>query len=702
MLPSLIEAASTLLTWPLIGFVVLGTLIGLVFGALPGLGGVVALSLLIPITFGMDPTAAIVLFAATMGGTAFGGSVSAILINTPGTPPNAATCFDGYPLAQQNRAAEALGTSATASLLGAFVGLIVLVALIPFTREIILSFGPPEFFWLAVLGLTLIGVLTEGSILKGVISGGFGLMVSFIGYSNVTADYRFGFGTLFLWEGIEVIAAFIGIFAIAEIMRLSVDDTTIAEDAAAMSGSVLKGVTNVLTQPILLLRSAAIGVLIGMVPGVGGSVANFIAYGQAVQTSKDPKSFGTGNPSGIIASEAANDAKDGGSLLPALIFAIPGSAGSAILLGGLIFHGVTPGRNLIEGDIAILFMIVLALLFSNILTSLIGLASAKHLARITMVPVRLLIPIILTVSLVGAYATRGAPGDIVVAVVFGFLAFGMVVFDYSRVALVLALILGPIVERYLLQSLSISDSGYWILVNRPISQLLIAIALIGIAIPVIRSRRSDAEASAKPSSVPDPGTVDGDPLATLAPRLSQWLPRSVTTVIYRSHGSYDRLFAALLLLFTGVLVIKSLHYTPRTRLVTLVIGIPTILLLGALLTHSTSFGSSTDDAGPRPAGDEVADTGPPDEGDEARADPFATRHRILRSSVWILALLAATFLFGFLLSIAAYLLAYFRRSADLSWSKTLRYTAVIWLVIVILFEVVLGFRLYDGVLWGLA
>ena len=490
-------ALGSVLAWPTIAFIVVGTLIGMVFGALPGLGGTVALALLIPITFGMDSSWAMVLFGSTLGGVAFGGSISAILINVPGTGPNAATLLDGYPMARQGRAGEALGVSATASAMGAIFGLIILVGLLPVAREIILAFSSPEFFWLAILGLTIIAVTTHGQLLKGIIAGGIGLMLSFIGYNPVTGVYRYGFGTEYLWDGIELVPALIGLFAIAEVINLTTQGGTIADtEMIENRGGVLKGVKYVLTHPSLFLRSAAIGTLIGIVPGAGGTVANFISYMQAVQTSDDPDSFGHGNPAGVLASEAANDSKDGGALLPAVVFGIPGSAAIAVLLGGLILHGLNPGRQLLGENLPLLFTLIFALLFANILTSVIGLSTANQVAKLTRVRVSLLTPGILVVSLVGAFALRNNMGDVVIAVLFGILGYAMIAFGYSRVAVVIALILGPIAERAFLQSRMISDVGYWIFVNRPISLALIVLTLVSLSLPVVRTQlRRRAEAS---------------------------------------------------------------------------------------------------------------------------------------------------------------------------------------------------------------
>lgn len=484
-------ALETIFTWPTVGILVIGTIIGLVFGMFPGLGGPVALALLIPVSFGMDQGNAIVLFGSAMGGVTFGGSVTAILINTPGTAPNAATMFDGYPLARQGRAGEAIGASATSSAIGAIIGLVILVLLIPVARNVILAFQPPEFFWLAVLGLTVIAAVSQDNMIKGLISGALGMVVSFIGWRGVVSTYRYGFGTDYLWDGINIVIALLGVFAVAEIINLTTENKTIAKtDVTTDWRDTVSGIKQTLVKWPLILRSSIIGTLIGIVPGAGGTVATFIAYMQAQMTSKDPDSFGKGNIEGVIASESANDSKDGGALLPTVVFSVPGSAVMVVLLGAFLLHGITPGRALLTDDLPILATLILALVFSNILTSSIGIAAANQLSRLTRVPIKLIVPSVLAVVFVGAYVLRNNIIDVGVVILFGFLGYWMISFGYSRVAFVLGLILGPIAERGFLQGLAISDTGVWIFFTRPISFVLIVLTVLSLTLPIIRGIRS--------------------------------------------------------------------------------------------------------------------------------------------------------------------------------------------------------------------
>lgn len=471
-------------------YIFLAMLLGLIAGIFPGLGGPVALALLIPITFPLDANVALMILAANLGGTAFGGSITAILLNTPGDAPNAATLFDGYPLTRQGRAGEALGASAMASASGAILGVILLVITIPFIRQLTVAFHSVDIFWLALLGLATIAVVTRGSILADLIAGGFGLMLAFHGLNPVTGTARFTWGQNYLLSGIPLIPLIIGLFAVAEMIKLIGEGTTIAEGEVISGGGVLKGVRSVVENWSVFLRSSLIGWIIGVVPGAGGTVANFLAYLQAQGTSDDPDSFGKGNIQGVIASEAANDAKDGGSMVPTLGLGIPGSASTAVIIGAFIINGVTPGPLLFRENLQLVFIIVFALVISNVLTSLIGLVSAKYLVKVTKVSITTVAPIVVVVALIGSFVVRNQIGDVALAVVFGLVGFLMIKFDASRVALIIAVVLAPIAEQNFHRALQISRGDAAILYARPLSLLLIILTVVVLLYPVYRTVRA--------------------------------------------------------------------------------------------------------------------------------------------------------------------------------------------------------------------
>jgi TctA family transporter len=474
-----------MLTWPAPLYLVLGTLLGMLFGILPGLGGPQVLALLLPVTYGMDVNLAIVLLVGAMSAIAFGGSIPAILINTPGTGQSAATCFDGFPLAQQGKAGMAIGAAATASCLGAIFGAIILTLILPIGRLVVLAFSYPEYFMLALMGLSVIAVVSKGSLWKGMISACLGLILSTIGYDPVTGSVRFTFGSDYLWDGIRLMPAFIGLFAVGEALDLFLKRGKIAQiDYRGKIGGVMEGVKAVFHHFGLFLRCSTVGTLVGIIPGVGGAVSNFLAYGHAVQVSKDPEKFGTGDIRGVIAPEAGNDAKDGGALVPTLIFGIPGSLEMAVFLGALILLGLEPGPRMMIDNPEVILVLIYTLVAGNILVALIGLFGAGFLVKITYVPTSLLAPVIFMLALMGAYLVHGMLADVIVAVIFGVLAFAMKRFDFSRIAVVIAIVLGGLAQKTFHQTLMLwGFKGFF---NRPISLGLFIITVAMILVPYVR------------------------------------------------------------------------------------------------------------------------------------------------------------------------------------------------------------------------
>ncbi len=482
-----LTALDTVLTPIGIVLIVLGAVLGLVMGAIPGLGGPVAIALLIPLTFHLRTEDAFIIMAATLGGVAFGGSVTAILLNIPGDAPNAATLLDGYPLAKQGRGGEAVTASALSSATGATIGIILFVILIPFVRPIVLSFWSPELFWLAVFGLAVLATVTRGSILSDLIAGAFGLVLAFHGLNAVTGSARFTWGTTYLLDGFTLIPVIIGLFAVAEMIKLVSEGRKIAEDGS-VHGGVVDGVKSVFNSKWTVIRGSIIGWFIGVVPGVGGTVANFVAYYQEVQWSNDPDSFGKGNIKGVIASEAANDAKDGGTMLPTLALGIPGSASTAVLLGAFLVHGIQPGPMLFDQHVDLIFIILFSLLFSNFVTSTIGVLLANRLVRVTQTPTVVLAPVVLFISFVGAFMFRNNFGDIAIAGAFGVLGYLMIKFGMSRIILIIALILGPVAEANFHRSLQYSQGDFAIFYSRPISAVIIVLTVVILLLPVLQAQ----------------------------------------------------------------------------------------------------------------------------------------------------------------------------------------------------------------------
>jgi putative tricarboxylic transport membrane protein len=454
-------------------YTTVGAAFGYLFGFLPGLTGSVALSLLIPITFGLNAQNSMMLLAGTLGGVCFGGSVTAILINAPGTGSNAATAIDGYVLSQQGRAGEALGASALSSFLGHLIGIGVLIASIPIMTKMVLAFGPAEWFSLGLGGLFLISTVSEGTLINGIIAGCFGLLLSMHGINPIVGGQRFTFGQMWLWDGIQMLPVIIGMMALSEMATLYGKDRTISVTGTVNKGGTFKGMKEVLRRLPLVGLCGTIGVLIGAIPGVGGNISTWVALSTAKQLSKNPETFGKGNIEGIIAPESANDATEGGALIPLISLGIPGSPSTAVLLGAFIMHGLQPGQKLLTQQLDV----VLALSFSHLLGAFIacsiGLALATKLAKITTISSNTLAPVLAVICLSGAYAPRQRMSDVFLAVLFGIVGYLMKKCNIPKVPVILGLILGSLIEFSFQTTMQLTTNGMWIFVTRPYSLIFL-------------------------------------------------------------------------------------------------------------------------------------------------------------------------------------------------------------------------------------
>lgn len=470
-------------------FLTMGMALGLVFGAIPGLGGTTALALLLPLTYGMDPISALALSGGVMGAVPMGGSISAILLNTPGSAPNAATCLDGYPLAQQGKAGLAIGAAASANSIGGLIGTLSLLVVLPIARQLVLAFGPPEFFLLSMLGLIMVATSTRrGRMIRGLVAVGLGLMISMVGYDQVNGGVRYTFGIQYLWDGVHLVPALIGLFAGAEMINLWVKGGAVAHMPSNVRVTrTLDGLLETFRQWPTVLRGSLIGTAVGAIPGVGGTVAAFLSYSMTVQVSKDPDSFGKGNIQGVIAPEAAINAKDASALIPTLAFGIPGSAEMAVFLGILVLHGLQPGPLILTHNQVEIYGLVWSLTASCIFASLIGLVLVRPLSRVTLLPSTILVPIVLCVALIGSWAVDQTIENPILTVVFALLGYTMIRLDYPRLPIVISLVLGAGIERNFHQSLTMSDGTWSIFLFRPLSLGLVLCIVAALVLAPLRT-----------------------------------------------------------------------------------------------------------------------------------------------------------------------------------------------------------------------
>ncbi|MBI4186097.1 MAG: tripartite tricarboxylate transporter permease [Chloroflexi bacterium] len=454
-----------------------GSIVGLIIGVLPGIGMVLGMALFLPFVFVMRPEDALT-FLVALGSTAVtAGSITAILLNIPGEAASIATLMDGYPMSQKGQAGRALGAALTSSVMGGVFSGLLALGMVFLILPMILAITSADMVFLILLGLAFIGVLGTGSTLKGLISGGLGLMIGFMGVQLISAVPRFTFGSIYLYEGIGMIPLAMGLYAIPEMIELASKGGNIAKAEVVIKGmrEVLEGIKDVFRHWLLWLRSTMVGYIVGVIPGIGIGVAPFVAYGQAKRASKHPERFGTGIVEGVIAPESSNNAVQGGALLTTLALGIPGSASMAILLGAFLMLGLIPGPKMMIDHLDLSLTLLLVVIFGNVIGALICLLAAPYLAKVALVSVRILVPSILVIILVSTFVQEQRFSDVIIALVFTGLGLAMNKYGYSRAALFLGYILGPLFEKYLFVALQISGPLFFV---RPISLTLILILLV--------------------------------------------------------------------------------------------------------------------------------------------------------------------------------------------------------------------------------
>ncbi|SNS06029.1 putative tricarboxylic transport membrane protein [Antarctobacter heliothermus] len=472
-------------------FVIPGLLIGLVFGAIPGLQVSMAMALFLPLTFSMDFIQSIMFLTSIFTGGVYGGGVTAILMNIPGSSSSVATAFDGYPMACKGQQNQALGLSLGASVIGAFIGYAALFLLIQPLAVVVLKLGPLEMVLVIAWGLTLIATLSEKSVAKGLLAGMLGLVLSQVGMSS-TGVLRATFGSSYLLDGVQVVPAMIGIFAASELLRIRERQTlSTTEDIPSIAfGPIIRAMFSTFRYPSVLLRGSGIGVLIGAVPGVGSSVANLVAYGEARRTSRRPEDFGTGIPEGVIAAESANSSSEGGSMTALLALGIPGGAATAVLMAAFSYHNIVGGPSLIRDQGDLVYAIILGNIVQVLLLGIVGLLVLRILGMVIKVPLRYLIPSVLALCAWGGFGVAGTIAGPLTVAVFACLGWLMRRHNYPVAATVIALLLGGMAEGEMVRSLQISGGhlGAYLL-ERPISMLLFALMLLSIGAAALKALR---------------------------------------------------------------------------------------------------------------------------------------------------------------------------------------------------------------------
>ncbi|MBS1303371.1 tripartite tricarboxylate transporter permease [Loktanella sp. SALINAS62] len=478
---NIINAAPGLLDPAVILAMIAGTAIGIAVGALPGLSATMGIAVLIPLTFTMEPLVALGMIAGIYNGSMYGGSIPAILLRIPGTPAGIATVFDGHEMAKQGKARLALDISLVSSSLGSAVSAVALLLVAPPLAMIALKFGPADYFWLAVFGMTTIAVLLAGNPAKGILSACFGLVVGIVGIDGISGAERFTFNTLELISGVHIIVLLTGLYAIPPAIDLLMGRNAI-ETGEIELGDRSKGFKWSSLIPTWI-RASAIGLVIGLIPALGGNIAALMAWNEERRYSKNKANWGKGEPAGLAAPECANNADTAATLIPALTLGIPGNAVAAVILGALLVHGLQPGPELFRANAEVTYGFMLTMLVTSGLMFVIGKLGAKAYVNVLRVPRQILGPMILALTVVGVYAIHNSIFEVVLMLCFGLIGFAMERMAIPTAPAVLAVILGPIAEENLRRSLLISGDNLWYLVQSPISIVLAVLVLVALAAP---------------------------------------------------------------------------------------------------------------------------------------------------------------------------------------------------------------------------
>lgn len=477
ILSGIIHGGASLLNPFILLLILSGTVFGIIVGSLPGLTSTMGVALLVPLTFGMSAEMGLALLGAIYCSSTYAGAISAILLNIPGTPANCCTLLDGHPMTLRGESGRAISLATAASAVGGFLSIFALLFMAPPLAEFALKFGAQEYFLLAIFGVSVIASLSERNIIKGLYSGLFGLFLSIVGMHPLTGDIRFTMGIPELFNGVPLVIALIGLYSIPEVIAILGSQKETIRQTRKIGSGLVRSMMEIFNYKMLSLRATIIGTIVGIIPGAGSSIASFVAYDDAKRSSKNAQEYGKGSPEGLIASETANNAVIGGSLVPALTLGIPGNAVSAVLLGGLMIHGLKPGPTLFLENSSVVYSFIMSLFVSNLVFVPVGLFIARDCVRLIETPPSILGPLVIGLAVIGSYAINMSVVEIWIMVAIGLAGYLMKELDIPREPMVLGLVLGSMAEGELSRALS--------LVHGNIPQLLISMARSPLSLVII-------------------------------------------------------------------------------------------------------------------------------------------------------------------------------------------------------------------------
>ena len=645
----------------------IGIAIGFVVGILPGLGGPTAMALMLPFVFKMSAVEAFAFLLGMTAVTATTGDITSVLFGVPGEPTTASTIVDGHAMARNGETGRALGAVLMSSLVGAVFAGVALGAAVPIIRPLVLSFGSPEFFMLSILGISFVAALSGEDALKGLVAGGIGLMLATIGLDPISGIQRYTFGQLFLWDGVGLVPITIGFYAIPETIELAVLGTSISTKEVGQLGGVMEGVKDTFRHWWLVIRCSALGTLTAIIPGMGAATTQWLAYAHAVQSSPNKERFGKGDVRGVLGPGAANNSTLGGSLITTIAFGVPASVIMAILLGAFIIQGIVPGPDMLlpppKGHLDLTYSFVWVIIISNIITVAVCFLFLGPIARVTQVRGGIIIPIILILIYLGAYAEKNAFEDMLVVLFFGALGWIMEKLEWPRPPVLLGLVLGPLAENRLFLSTDNYGSAW---IARPAVLGILALTLFGIFYPMIKSRREEQEK----------------------------LRESVTArAQMEAPGQHQIRFGAAALFTTAIVILLALalwesrNFGYRAGLFPWVIGIPTLILaIGQLIRDL--YGKKKE---------KIAGLA---ESVETHIDvpPELVRHRTISILCWTIGFFVAIWLLGFSYAVPLTIFLYLKFAGKENWPITIGVTFFSWLFYWSLFERLLNVPFPEGLL----
>ena len=678
MTEALLTAIANLATVEHLLHLAMGVMLGLAIGAFPGLGGIAGLAIMMPFLYGMDTVSALATLVGLVAVIPTSDTFTSVLMGIPGSSASQATVLDGFPLSQQGHAARALAAAFTASLMGGIVGAAILTLFVQVARPLILTFGSAELFMLALLGLSMVGVLSGASLIKGLAACGLGLIVGSIGGAPATGEFRMTFGIDYLYDGLPLVIVGIGLFAFPEITELLRRNRPIAA-GRMLAADWFEGIRDVFRHWLLCLRCAGLGTLIGAIPGLGGTVVDWIAYGHVVQTAKDKSRFGKGDIRGVLAPESANNAKEGGGLVPTLLFGIPGSGAMAVFLGGMVLLGIEAGPAMVSSDLDLTYTIIWSLALANVLGAGSCMLLARPIARLTTIPFNLLAPFMIVVVSFAAYQATRQFMDLVALLAVGVLGVLLRRFGWSRPAFLIGFVLAPQAEGYL--NLAVQFYG-WEMLVRPGVVVILAITAVSVWLGARgqggRARRG-VSADMEAPSTEAPSTEAPTAAESTAEASTAETPLAAAATADGSQRSYPAGNVSPQLAFVGgaiamllYAVWSSLRLSPLGRIFPLSVAVATLVLCVALVVVLRVRPAASPANVDLEYGAEAA-TG--DHPSDTQAGAISATSGTWRSAGWFGVLVAAVGVLGFLPGALVFFLTFLRRKAQRSWGLTLALTA---------------------------